>query len=249
MFKNEVSGKKSDLTRERLLQIALAMISKKGFEGTTMRAIAAEADVAPGAIYYYFASKESVVYEYYKQSQAEHEKAVAEIFAKERSFRKRLRRLVTVKIQHAQPHKNMARALYRVAANPESPLSPFSEQSQDVRLQALAMFIDLVEGSEDKFHSEIKKILPQFLWLYMMGIILFWIYDHSENSVKTFELIDKTVPLIEGGNRAILSPLAAPFREKIISTLKSFAPDLGQDHHPSKKRGGSHGPETFSRPG
>jgi AcrR family transcriptional regulator len=240
MFKNETPMKKSDHTKERLFQIAMAMISKKGFEATTMRAIAAEAGVAPGATYYYFESKESFVYEYYKQSQDEHEKALDGFFDQELSFSKRLHRAITSKIEAAMPHKNMARALYRNAANPESSLSPFSEESKQIRLQALKIFREVVEGSHDKFNPEIKKLLPECLWLYQMGIILFWIYDESKDSTKTFGLIDKTVPLIESMNQMIQSPLAAPFRKKIISVLKAFAPDLGQEADTSKEQRGSH---------
>lgn len=229
MFKKEESIKKSDLTRERLFQIAMSLFAKKGFDATTMRAIAAEAGVAPGATYYYFDSKESIVYEYYKQSQRDHEKVLEGFLEQESSFSKRLHRVVASKIEVALPYKNMARALYRIAANPESPLSPFSEESKQVRLQALGIFGNVVNGSKDKFHPEIKKLLPEFLWLYQMGIILFWLYDDSNDSAKTFELIDKTVPLLDSMNQMIQSPLAAPFRKKIISTLISFAPDLGQN--------------------
>lgn len=235
MFKNDQQTKKADQTKERLFQIAMSMISKKGFDATTMRAIAAEAGVAPGATYYYFDSKESLVYEYYKQSQNEHEQALKTYFENETDFSKRLHRAVASKIEVAMPYKNMARALYRVAANPESPLSPFSDESKPVRLQALQIFIDVVQGSNADFHPELKKILPEYLWLYQMGIILFWIYDNSKDSVKTFEFIDKTVPLIESMNDMILSPLAAPFRKKIISVLKSFVPDLGQYNTQTKE--------------
>lgn len=228
MFKKEAI-KKSDLTRERLFQTAMEMFSKKGFDNTTMRAIAAEAGVAPGATYYYFDSKESLVYEYYKLSQDQHEKALEGFFEKEKKFGKRLHKAVTSKIEVAMPYKDMARALYRVAANPKSPLSPFSPESKDVRLQALRLFKEVVEGSTDKFHPEAKKILPEYLWMYAMGVILFWIYDESPRSAKTFEFIDRTVPLIESLNQMIQSPLAAPFRKKILSTLKTFVPDLGQD--------------------
>lgn len=232
MFKKDEAIKKSDLTRERLFHAALDLFAKKGFDETTMRAIAAEAGVAPGATYYYFESKESIAYEYYQQSQIDHEKALSNFLEQESRFSRRLHRVVTSKIEVALPYKDMARALYRVAANPQSPLSPFSEESKRVRLQSLGLFIEVVRGSKEKFHPEVKKLLPEFLWLYQMGVILFWIYDESKGSQKTFDFIDKTIPLIESMNDIIQSPLAAPFRKKIISTLKSFAPDLG--HNPER---------------
>jgi AcrR family transcriptional regulator len=226
MFKNDPPVKKSDQTRKRVFDAALTLISKKGFDATTMRDIAAEAGVAQGAAYYYFDSKESIVHEYYKQSQEEHVQAMTGYLATERRFSQRLHRTVASKIEQAMPYKNMARALYRVAADPDSPLSPFSKESQEICVQALAIFTEVVEGSREKFHPEIRAILPRFLWLYLMGIILFWIYDESKNSVKTFALIDRTVPFIVSANKLIQSPWAIPFRGKVIAALKEFAPEI-----------------------
>ena len=226
MSKSEAPAKKSDLTRERLYKAALKMIARKGYDATTMRAIAAEAGVAPGATYYYFDSKEALVNEYYKQSHVDHMLAMEGFFANEDEFAKRLHRTITSKIETALPYKNMARALYRVAANPESPLSPFSDNSKELRLQSLSIFRGVVEGAKEKFNPELKVILPEYLWMYQMGIILFWIYDQSKNSRRTFELIDQTVPVIESAYLMIQSPLATPFRGKILRLLKTFVPDL-----------------------
>ena len=226
--------KKADLTREKLFQVAVELFGRKGFDATTMREIAAEAEVALGATYYHFTSKESLVYEYYKRSQTEHEQVVADFLQKEPDFQKRLHRVITRKIELAEPYKDMARALFRVAADPNSPLSPLSDESQELRLQAVKILQDVVDGSRDKFHPEIKKLLPEYLWLYMLGVILFWLYDKSAKSEKTYEFIDKTTPLIASLNQLILSPMAVPFRKKIISTLKSLAPSLGPENKGEK---------------
>src|SRR4051812_40550459 len=51
---------KGDLTRERIFTVALNLFREKGFEGTTMREVAAAANMSLGAAYYYFASKEAI---------------------------------------------------------------------------------------------------------------------------------------------------------------------------------------------
>lgn len=204
----------------------MKMFAKDGFEKTTMRAIAAKAGLAPGASYYHFASKESLIQEYYETLHSDHEKALEEFLLEETDFEKRLHHVVSLKILLAEPHKDMARALYRVAANPQSSLSPFSEESKDLRLKALKIFEQVVEGSRTKFNPEIKALLPKYLWLYQMAVILHWVYDTSESSKRTHELIDKTVPLIVWFNETLQSTWAAPFRKKILAALKSFEPSL-----------------------
>ena len=57
---------KSDETRARILNAALDLFRRKGFDRATMREIATEAQVAPGAAYYYFESKESIVMAFYQ---------------------------------------------------------------------------------------------------------------------------------------------------------------------------------------
>ena len=35
------------------------------------------------------------------------------------------------------------------------------------------------------------------LWLYSMGIVLYWVHDTSQGCEKTYRLIDSTAPLAE----------------------------------------------------
>lgn len=218
---------RADFTKQKLFDTAMKLFAKEGFEQTTMRGIAAKAGVAASASYYYYATKESLIQEYYEKLHVDHEKALKDFLENETDFGKRLHHVVRLKIELAEPHKDMARALYRVAANPESSLSPFSEQSKELRLKALKIFEDVVAGSNAKFHATVKPMLPKYLWMYQMAVILHWIYDTSPNSKRTYELIDKTVPLIVWFNDTLQSAWAAPFRKKIVAALKTFEPELG----------------------
>ncbi len=217
---------RAEFTKQLLFDTAMGLFAKQGFEETTMRDIAAKAGVAPGASYYYFDSKEALIQEYYAKLHVDHEKALEGYFDKEKDFEKRLHHVVRLKIELAEPNKDMARALFRVAANPQSPLSPFSGESKELRLKALAIFENVVEGSRTKFRPEIRVLLPKYLWMYQMAVILHWIYDESPGSKRTYELIDKTVPLIVWLNDSLQSAWAAPFRKKILAALKSFEPSL-----------------------
>lgn len=48
-------------TRERVLQAAVRLFSRHGFDGTSVRALAQEADIAVGLLYSHFESKEAVL--------------------------------------------------------------------------------------------------------------------------------------------------------------------------------------------
>jgi len=56
------SGQRSDAKRTEILRRAAEVFRRKGFHGAGMRDIAASLEMAPGALYYYFESKEDLLH-------------------------------------------------------------------------------------------------------------------------------------------------------------------------------------------
>jgi AcrR family transcriptional regulator len=217
-----MEAKKAILTRNRILKSAIELFISSGFEKATMREIAKKAGISPGAIYYYFESKEHVVQAFYDSTQKEHYEACEELLTQERSLKIRLKGIIRKKIELAQPTRDISKVLFRVASDPSNPLSPFSPQSKPVRDEAILFIKEMIEGSEDKIHSDLMEILPEYIWLYQMGIILYWIHDRSENAEKTFTLIHKTSDLIVRLIKLYGSPFMAPVRRKLLSLLLEY---------------------------
>src|SRR5438105_9622567 len=59
----EEAGSKSARTRERILNAAAHVLSRKGYAGTRLSDVADQAEVQAPAIYYYFPSREALVEE------------------------------------------------------------------------------------------------------------------------------------------------------------------------------------------
>jgi AcrR family transcriptional regulator len=57
----KVSAEHKEAVRDRLLEATRRCLTRKGYEGTTVRDIAAEAGVSIGTLYNYFASKEDLI--------------------------------------------------------------------------------------------------------------------------------------------------------------------------------------------
>jgi AcrR family transcriptional regulator len=216
---------KSIRTRQKILDAALLLFIEKGYEKSTMRQIAVQADMAPGSIYHHFPTKEHIVQTFYDRIHEEHAEACGSLLRWETKLENRLREVVRKKIELAEPFKKVSCVLFRVASDPKNPLSPFSAQSSPTRDKSLALFRELVAGSSAKLPADVDVLLADYLWLYQMGIILYWIHDTSENSQKTFRLIDRTVKLIQTLVELSSLPLIAPFRKKFTKLMLEFLPD------------------------
>jgi AcrR family transcriptional regulator len=57
----KVSAEHKEAVRDRLLEATRRCLTRKGYEGTTVRDIATEAGVSIGTLYNYFASKEDLI--------------------------------------------------------------------------------------------------------------------------------------------------------------------------------------------
>ena len=201
--------KKSEETRARILEAALSIFRERGFERATMREIAAAAGVAAGAAYYYFDSKDAIVMAFYRRAQEEMQPALANRLYASRSLEARLEAIIQHKLDYFLPNRKLLGAL-TAHTDPTHPLSPFSEETRSIREQDLVFFTRAVEESKIKLPARIHPYLPRLLWLYQMGILLFWVYDHSEAQQRTRLLFEKTLKMIVVTIRLAGLPILRP---------------------------------------
>lgn len=218
----EVAKKtKGEQTRARILQTALRLFRERGYQETTMRVIAEEADVALGNTYYYFRSKEDLIHAFYVQMQHEQIAASEGILLTERTFRARLSGMLRAQMAVMAPHQSLFAALFAIAADPLNPLNPFSEETRAVREACIQQFADIISGAEEKVPADVAAELPQLLWLYHLALVLFWIYDRSPGFVATYRLIELSSELIASLLSLTSTPLMAPFRKSILRMIES----------------------------
>jgi AcrR family transcriptional regulator len=187
---------RAEQTRAVITEAALALFRDRGYEATTMRAIAERAGVSTGNAYYYFGSKEELIQEFYMRSHAEHLAASRAVLEHERDFTARLGGTLRALIDVLAPYHAFAATFYKHAAEPTSPLSPFSRQSSPARDASIALYREVVDGSNARVAGDLRERLPELLWLASMGVILYWVHDTSPGCARTYRLIDGVVPVI-----------------------------------------------------
>ena len=186
---------KSVATRARILEAALRTFRKRGFHAATMREIASEAGVALGAAYYYFDSKNAIVMAFYQQAQQQMGGELENVLSSARTFETRLRGIIQRKFDHFAPNRALLGAL-SAQIDPEHPLSPFSANTAAIRDCDIAFFERVVKKSGLRLPPTILPYLPRLLWLYQMGLMLYWVYDKSARQARTALLFDKTMQII-----------------------------------------------------
>jgi AcrR family transcriptional regulator len=210
---------KGERTRGAIADAALELFLERGYEKTTMRAVAERAGVALGNAYYYYGSKEHLVQAFYARTHEEHLALCEPMLATEKRFAERLRRLLVLKVETAAPYHRFSGLLFRTAADPRSPLNPFSGESAELREQATALMARVIEGSELKLPPDLARELPALLWLYEMAVILFWVHDDSAGFARTLRLIDRTVDLVAKLTKLASNPLLKPLRTSLLKLL------------------------------
>ena len=210
---------KGEQTKALILNSALDLLQERGYEQTTMRAIAKKAGVSLGNAYHYFGSKELLIQSFYHRMHEEHLAVVLPKLAKESTLKARLLSVVRSKISTLDRYHEFAGVLFKTAADPLSPLNPFAHDSEPTRRDSIRLFEDLVAETKARIPGDLRAELPYLLWLYHMGIILFWIHDGSPKRARTYRLIDQTVDLLDKLITLASNPLMRPVRKRALKLV------------------------------
>src|SRR5215475_8969647 len=111
MFNTAVATRptaKAEATERKILDAALELFRTKGFEEATMRDVAGAAEMATGAAYYYYPSKESIVLAFYQKACTEMQPRIEEALAgAPKNFEGRLRALIQSKLEYFAPYRGV----------------------------------------------------------------------------------------------------------------------------------------------
>jgi len=211
---------KSEETRLRILDSALELFRDKGFDSATMRDIAAKAELATGAAYYYFPSKDSIVMAFYERAFAQMQPKLTAVVEEARGFERTLHDLIRVKLDYFAPNRAVFRALLRNGADRQHPLSPFSQETKAIRDADIDCFRRVVETSNLRIPRDLAPHVPDTLWLFQMGVIFFWVTDDSPNQARTHRLLELGTKTVTALLRFSAVPLTRPLRKVAIELIE-----------------------------
>lgn len=210
---------KAEETAARILDSALALFRQEGFDTATMRDIAAKAEVATGAAYYYYPSKDAIVMAFYQRACREMQPMLQQALERTAGLESCLRELIRVKLAYFAPDRGVLRALLRNGADPQHPLSPFSPQTREIRDIDIAWFQCILADCGMRIPRDLQPHLPGVLWLFQMGVIYFWVIDESPAQARTARLLELGTKSAAFLVRVSSLPLMRPLRKTVLELI------------------------------
>ncbi|WP_434096359.1 TetR/AcrR family transcriptional regulator [Streptomyces mobaraensis] len=202
----------------------MRLFRERGYDKTTMRAIAAEAGVSASNAYYYFAGKEHLIQGFYDQVAADHRTAAREVLARERDLEARIAGVQRAWLDVAEPYHEFAVQFFRNAADPDSPLSPFSSESEPAREAVVSLYREVLAGSKTKIPSDLADALPELLWLAQMGLVLHWIHDRSPDRERSRRLVARGARLTARAISLARFRILRPLVDEVHGLFMEFLP-------------------------
>jgi AcrR family transcriptional regulator len=218
---------KAARTRERILETALRLFAEKGYHATTLREIAAGAEVSLGLTYRYFAAKEELVIALYRRCADQFAVWVGDELGKG-TIAKRYGAAMRADLAFLGAFRDGFAALFQAGLNPDAETAVLGDKVSGVREQVWETFLAVIAGAKDAPGARQSRELATALYAGHLMIILFWLQDRSENQSKTYELIAFAEETLGRVRPALLLPMTARILTKFIRIIgPMFGPLAG----------------------
>lgn len=194
--------------RDRLYDIAIRMIARRGYETTTLRDIASEAGVSVGLLYRYFPSKQAVIIALYDELSTDFARRAVRMPAG--TWRDRFLFAVETSLDVLKPHRVPLRALIPVLiGDPDDGV--FGHQTTFSRQRVQRVFEQAVGESTDRPKPPLWEALGRLLYLVHLAVLLWWLLDKTPKQRATVALVGLMRQLLPSAALALRLPLIRRF--------------------------------------
>ena len=196
-----------EATRGRLYRTAIELINERGYEGATLRDVAARARVSSTLLYRYFPNKRAVVLALYDD--------LSEAFARGTTlpagrWRDRFIHALGSSLEVLAPHRVTLRALAPVMVG-DTEEGVFAEHTTFSRERVPGVFRDAVAGAKDAPAPALAEALGRLLYLLHLGVVLWWLLDRSPRQRATNALVSLLERVMPSAALALKLPVVRGF--------------------------------------
>ena len=224
---------KARRTRERILEAALELFADRGYEATTMRDVAREAEASLGLAYRYFASKEEFALVLYMRL-AEESEEWARDGLEGGTVAERFEAAMLAKLDQVSPHRGPLAALLTRALDPNSRLSALGEGTAAVREKMGGVFLEVVRGASDAPGEKQVRELGNVLYALHLAILLYWFHDKTPETRASRELVGSARDALLYLRPALRLPPMSRVLSRLAGALENVGmsgPEPGNTEH------------------
>jgi AcrR family transcriptional regulator len=185
-----VSAETKRKTRERLLRVAGKLFAKKGFAAASTRDIAAAADVAPGTLFNYFATKDALALALIDEALKEGRQAFHARRRKGAGLDEELFDHALTALHALEPFRGYVAEVFQSALSPFAPREE-SREADEIKREHLEVVAQLL--GEHGVGARDSLVALQLYWTLHLGVIAAWTRDTSKSQDDTLALLDHTV--------------------------------------------------------
>jgi AcrR family transcriptional regulator len=194
-----ITAAAKDSTRKRILKVAQRHFARHGFEATTTRDIARDAQIAAGTLFNYFPTKEAIVESLVIDAcnRAAESFAVswsADVTPDSGSLEEDLFAHVAANLRELKPYRKYISVIL------ETKLSPLADDQSDgdrslrtAHLQTVGQLL-----SRHAQHDSASAIAAQLYWTLYTGMLAFWSKDSSPHQEDTLAILDESLNMFVG---------------------------------------------------
>jgi AcrR family transcriptional regulator len=180
-------------TRRRIVESAVNLFRKRGFDATTTRDVARAAGIATGTLFNYFDTKEAIVRQLAEDALRK-ARAALDGRPREADLEEDLFALVAAELRQLKPLRKFIIPLLETVL---SPLAIARNDRADGSLRVEHLEI-VAEIARTHGIAELPPTSMQVYWALYTGVLAFWSSDKSPRQEDTLALLDQSLEMFTG---------------------------------------------------
>jgi AcrR family transcriptional regulator len=188
-----VTAETQAATRERILEVAQRLFTAQGFDATTTRDIARDAEIGVGTLFNYFRTKEAVLVSLAMESVVSAHEEFARDALHGDSLEEELFAFVAAELRKLKPLRKHVPVIVETALSPLA--AGADDDGQWLRVAHLEAVSRFSHRHGFKEHSAVSL---QIYWSLYTGLLLFWANDKSPRQEDTLALLDHSLEMFVG---------------------------------------------------
>jgi AcrR family transcriptional regulator len=193
----KTTRQQQDATRRQILDSAVDLMTRQGFDGTTMKDIARAAGIGDATIYKYFPTKDRIVLGYLDAvvQQALADTLQTPCFA-DYQLQEKLQRLTDALLEGLLPDREFVAQVRALARR--SPLTLLAEPlaARQALREAVTSFLEAAEAAGEIESCDFKGMAAGLYTDYLAGVVSYWLADTSDEFADTAQLVDLSLGLL-----------------------------------------------------